>query len=188
MRTSTAPTGLKSPIGSGRTDACSHGTMALLERVARNLLMIRLMDDQSSTAGRLGRRRTLGTLALLAQLASCGPARAPSPPQGPPLTIAGTVVGVDNVSPEDQLARGLRVTVQPDGERKVLVDLAPGWYLNQRGLHFSERDRLSVEGRLSPGDPAIAASRVTKGTTTVALRDAAGRPLWHLADAGADEH
>jgi len=104
------------------------------------------------------------------------------------LTIAGTVIGVDNASPEDQLARGLRVTVQPEGERKVLVDLAPGWYLNQHGLHFSERDRLSVEGRVSAGDPVMAATRVTKGTTSVALRDAAGRPLWHLADAGADEN
>lgn len=101
--------------------------------------------------------------------------------------IAGTIVGVDNVSTEDQLARGLRVTVQ-DGERKVLVDLAPGWYLNQRGLHFSERDRLSIEGRTNASDPVIAATRVTKGTTSVELRDDAGRPLWHLPDAGADQN
>ena len=146
------------------------------------------MDDKSSTLGLMGRRWTLGLLALIAQLASCGPASAPYPPKGPPLTIAGTVVGVDSASPEDQLARVLRVTVQAEGERKVLVDLAPGWYLNKRGLHFSERDRLSVEGRVSAGDPVMAATRVTKGTTSVALRDAAGRPLWQLADAGADEN
>jgi hypothetical protein len=146
------------------------------------------MEDKSVTAAVWARCLSLGMVALLGQLVWCGPARAPSPPQGPPLTIAGTIVGVDNTSPNDQLARGLRVTMQAEGERKVLIDLAPGWYLNQRGLHFSERDRLRVEGRLSAGDPVIAASRVTKGTTSVALRDTAGHPLWHLADAGADEN
>jgi len=34
--------------------------------------------------------------------------------------------------------------------------------------------------------PSIVANRVTKGTTSITLRDAVGRPMWHLADAGAD--
>jgi len=94
----------------------------------------------------------LGALALIAQFAfSCGPSPGPFPPQGAPMTINGTIVGVDNRLPEEQLARGLRVTVLPEGKRKVLVDLAPGWYLNQQGLHFSERDRLSIEGRSNAG-------------------------------------
>ena len=126
----------------------------------------------------------VGVLAFTAQFAfSCGPPPGPFPPQGAPITIDGTIVGVDNRIPEERLARGLRVIVQPEGAPKVLVELAPGWYLNQQGLHFSERDRLSIEGRSNAGDPVILASRVTKGTTSVRLRDAAGRPLWDLADA-----
>jgi hypothetical protein len=128
----------------------------------------------------------LGALALIAQLAfSCGPPPGPFPPRGAPMTIQGTIIGVDNRSADEQLAHGLRVTVQPEGKPKVLVDLAPGWYLDQQGLHFSERDRLSIEGRATSGDPIIVASRVTKGTTSVRLRDAAGHPLWDLPDAGA---
>lgn len=127
----------------------------------------------------------LGALAMLAQFAcSCGPPAGPFPPRTGATTIDGTIVGVDNRSPDEQLAHGLRVIVQPEGQPKVLVELAPGWYLNRQGLHFSERDRLSVEGRLNAGDPVFLASRVTKGKISIALRDASGHPLWDATDAG----
>ena len=92
------------------------------------------------------------------------------------------MIGVDNRTPDEQLAQGLRVTLKPEGRPLVVVDLAPGWYLKQQGLHFSERDRLSVEGASGSGDPVQARS-VTKGAVTVRLRDAAGRPFWDTASA-----
>jgi hypothetical protein len=128
---------------------------------------------------------SLVELALSAQLvAACGPITPVIAPSGAPLSVDGTVVGVDQRSPGEQLAGGLRVTLQPEGQPKVLIDLAPGWFLDQHGLHFSEKDRLSVEGSSRVGDPVVVATRVTKGTTSVTLRDAAGHPLWDSPDAG----
>jgi hypothetical protein len=151
------------------------------------LAQLAAMDEKSSTHDLLGKRIMLGALALSAQLAfACGPPPGPFPPRGAPMTIDGIIVGVDNRSPEEQLERGLRVTVKPEGESKVLVDLAPGWYLNRQGLHFSERDRLSIQGISSAGDPVVLASRVTKGTTSVRPRDAAGHPLWDVTNAGSN--
>lgn len=143
----------------------------------------------SSNLRPIGKGIPLGVLLLLAQFAcSCGPPARPFPPRTGSRTIDGTVIGVDNRPPEEQLARGLRVIVQPEGQPKVLVELAPGWYLNRQGLHFSERDRLSIEGRSNAGDPVFLASRVTKGKVSIQLRDASGRPLWDAADAGSNVH
>jgi len=100
------------------------------------------------------------------------------------LSVDGTVVGVDRRSASEQLSGGLRVTLQPEGRPTVLVELAPGWFLDQQGLRFSERDRLTVEGTSRPGDPMVFATRVTKGTKRFTLRDEDGRPLWGSPDAG----
>jgi len=128
---------------------------------------------------------SLASVLLVARLAAaCAPITPALAPSGAPLSIDGTVVGVDQRSPSEQLASGLRVTLQPEGQPKVLVELAPGWFLDQHGLHFSERDRLSVEGTSRAGDPVLFATRVTKGSTSVTLRDPAGRPLWDSPDAG----
>jgi len=128
---------------------------------------------------------SVASLLLVARLAAaCGPITPALAPSGAPLSINGTVVGVDQRSPSEQLAGGLRVTLQPEGQPKVLVELAPGWFLDQHGLRFSERDRLSIEGTSRAGDPVVVATRVTKGTTSVTLRDPAGHPLWDSPDAG----
>ena len=126
-------------------------------------------------------------LSLAALLAACGPAVLPRSPEQAPRSVEGTVIGIDNRSASEQLSSGLRITLQPEGRPTVLVELAPGWYLNQQGLQFSEQDRLHVEGRSRPGDPVFFASRVSKGDKSVTLRDPAGTPLWRLPEPGPSE-
>ena len=124
----------------------------------------------------------LALLLLVASAGACGPPRPPFPvPPQYRQTVDGPVVGVDRRSLDEQLAQGLRVTLQPTGRPLVVVDLAPGWYLDQHGLRFSERDRLTVEGTIAPDDGVLRAQRVSKGTVSVRLRDELGHPYWDPA-------
>lgn len=88
------------------------------------------------------------------------------------------MIGVDQRTPEEQLRYGLRIKLQPQGSPLVVVELAPGWYLDRQGLRFFERDRLSILGSSSAGDPVLHAQTVSKGSLTVRLRDEQGRPVW----------
>ena len=127
--------------------------------------------------GHSGTLRGSLVVGLLFSLVCCGPARSPLPPSAR-ASFEGTVIGVDNRTPAQQMAEGIRVTLRPEGQPLVVVDLAPGWYLNQQGLHFSERDRLSVEAATNAGDPVVRAQSVSKGSLRVPLRDPAGKPVW----------
>jgi hypothetical protein len=124
-------------------------------------------------------RTTLVALLLVA----CGP------PSGPPFsaanvgeparsTVDGEVLGVDHVAPADKLASGVQLRL--GGEKPVVIDLAPDWYLDKQGLRFAPNERVHVEGREveRSGASILYAPRVTKGQTTVELRDADGNPLW----------
>jgi hypothetical protein len=93
------------------------------------------------------------------------------------------VLGVDHVSPADQLASGVRLRVQPGSGQLVVVDLAPDWYLDRQGLRLSRSDRVRVEGTRGSG-LVLYATRVTKGGRTFELRSPAGRPLWTPPPAG----
>ena len=109
---------------------------------------------------------------------ACGPPRDPFPPPPYLRTVNGSVVGIEQRTLAEQMAQGLRVKIQPAGSPLVVVDLAPGWYLDQQGLHLSERDRLTVEGSIAGGDGVLRAQRVAKGSVIVRLRDGQGRRYW----------
>lgn len=119
----------------------------------------------------------VGGLCVL--VGACGPPGNPFPP--PPTylqTVDGPMIGVEQRSITEQMNYGLRVRIQPAGSPIVLVDLAPGWYLDQQGLHLSQHDRLKVEGTIPASDGVLRAQRLTKGMRSVRLRDEQGRPYW----------
>ncbi|MCC7009186.1 MAG: hypothetical protein IT184_10240 [Acidobacteria bacterium] len=60
------------------------------------------------------------------------------------------------------------------------VHLGPKAFLADRHLSIAQGDRLEVVGARATmnGAPIVIARQVTKGTTTVVLRDESGRPLW----------
>ncbi|HEY2406587.1 MAG TPA: hypothetical protein VGI10_11325 [Polyangiaceae bacterium] len=97
----------------------------------------------------------------------------------PVYTADGNVLGVERGSP-DQPASYLHLVIQPDGKAPVHVELAPGWYLDRAGLHFSEHDRVHIEGREESrsGGDVVVAHRIRKGDQAVELRDDQGRPSW----------
>jgi hypothetical protein len=92
--------------------------------------------------------------------------------------LDGEVIGVDRVPPDQALAGNVRLRVQTDADEPVVVVLAPGWYLDERGLRFSRSERVKLTTTQS-GDPAtFVATEVQKGEQRVPLRDERGRPLW----------
>lgn len=129
-------------------------------------------------------------LACVSPLAgSCAPAGAQS--EGPPRvtqrfdpraveTVDGRILGVDRTPIQDQLAYGVHITVSTDRGRPVSVHLAPGWYLDEKGLRFAPREQVEVRGYRTEvrGEPAIIAEEIKKGGRVVRIRDERGRPLW----------
>lgn len=130
-------------------------------------------------------------------LGSCAPGGAR--PEGPPRathrfepraveTVDGRVLGVDRIPAQDQLSYGVRLKVRDDLGRPVSVRLAPGWYLDEKGLRFAPRERVEVVGVRTrvEGEPAFLAEEIHKGDQVVRLRDKQGRPLWQPRRARAD--
>lgn len=131
----------------------------------------------------------LAWLSLVALVSACGPS---VPPGGPgergtdparaPAAVEGEVLGVDRVTPTDRLASGVRLRLQPGASEMVVIDLAPDWYLTERGLSFARTERVRVEGSRveHAGSIVIYATRVRKGGKTVELREpGSGKPLWN---------
>ena len=137
----------------------------------------------------------VGALCLVPLVAACSPPSDPRGPWRPPqpeptrLAFDGKVLGADGIPPEQRLAENVHLSVTPTivtsgGETlvgiEVAVQLAPGWYLDQRGLHFERNTEVHVEGpyRREGGKIIVIATRVSKGTQVVELRDESGKPLW----------
>jgi hypothetical protein len=74
----------------------------------------------------------------------------------------------------------VRLVVQTEGRALVHVELAPGWYLDERGLRFSKEEPISIEGERQEkgGQEVIVARRIRSQSATVELRDEEGRPVW----------
>jgi hypothetical protein len=139
-------------------------------------------------------RQWLSAAVLAAAITGCSPPGAEAPwraPEPEPIRLAfdGKILGADDVAPEQRLGENVHLTVAPTvvtsgGETlvgvEVSVHLAPGWYLDERGLRFERNSELHVEGpfRREGNKITVYATRVGKGTQVVELRDEKGRPLW----------
>lgn len=136
-----------------------------------------------------------GALSLFPLVAACSPPSDPRDPWRPPepepirLAFDGKILGADGVPPEQRVAENVHVSVTPTvvtsgGQTlvgvEIAVNLAPGWYLDQRGLHFERDSEVHVEGpyRREGGKIIVVATRVSQGTQVVELRDEQGNPLW----------
>jgi hypothetical protein len=135
------------------------------------------------------------SVCFAALLAACSPPVEPEGPWRPPepepvrLAFDGKILGVDNVPPEQRLAENVHLTVTPTivtsgGSTlvgvEVSVELAPGWYLDERGWSAGRNNELHVEGpyRREGGKIIVLATRVARGAQVVELRDEQGNPLW----------
>ncbi|MBX3128717.1 MAG: hypothetical protein KF718_18495 [Polyangiaceae bacterium] len=129
--------------------------------------------------------RRLSWVLALPLLWSCGPPILPPPlpaesAAGETRTVDGEILGVDRQAPSARLSEQVRLVVTPGKESPVEIWLAPAWYLEERGLTVSPKQRIRVEGRQQAGQSGgIEAQRVRLGDRVFELRDAAGRPLWN---------
>ncbi len=99
-------------------------------------------------------------------------------------TADGEISGVDRRDPSRELSEGLMIELRDDDDRPLAVRLAPGWYLDEQGIAYGPRERLSVRGHRSVqnGEPVFVVNEVRQNGRWVRLRDASGRPLWTGAE------
>lgn len=95
-------------------------------------------------------------------------------------TADGEILGVDRQPPGYELAQGLSVRLSTDEAQPIVVQLAPGWYLEEKGVAFRARERMTVRGRreVRDGREVLIATEVRRGENWIPLRDETGRPLW----------
>ena len=96
------------------------------------------------------------------------------------ITFAGTVLSVGVFHPGPGAAEGVRLRIATGDGGVLIVHLAPRSYLEQNGLVLRRGDsvRVTGAGAIVAGREVLLASEISKGSATLSLRDAAGRPLW----------
>lgn len=77
---------------------------------------------------------------------------------------------------------GVHLVLQTEGQPTV-VHVAPQFWLNDNDLAFAAGDRVKVTGSKTvvAGEPALIAQRISRGETSLTLRDEAGLPAWRGA-------
>jgi hypothetical protein len=123
--------------------------------------------------------RQLGLAAVLLATGACAPPILPLPPASAAMSRTdGNVVRVDGAPNSDPDAN-VRLVVQTEGGI-VHVELAPGWYLDERGLRFSKEEAISIDGRhqVKNGEDVVVAHRIRSKSATVELRDEREQPVW----------
>jgi len=137
-------------------------------------------------------RRSILLSALL--VAACGSPQRASPERpgaydrtvsAPIASFDGEVVGVDRTAPADALGTNVRLVLRPQGAEPITVELAPGWYLEEKGLAFSSNERLRVRGQraaASDGGHTMVAWEIQTAQGSWQLRDEQGRPIWRRAN------
>jgi hypothetical protein len=79
-----------------------------------------------------------------------------------------------------------RGVVLKTDQGSFMVDLAPGWYLNEKKFAVQAGDTVSATGSKTSLDnqPGLIAREVTVKGTTLKLRDEQGIPVWQRSGGG----
>lgn len=94
-------------------------------------------------------------------------------------TIKGKVLRLGYFTSRHRMSHGVHLQLQTTNE-VIPIHLGPSWYLENQEIEIKASDTLKIVGsRISfDGQPAIIAAQITKGETTVKLRDKNGFPMW----------
>jgi hypothetical protein len=132
-------------------------------------------------------------IALAMTMALAGPALAQPRPGGGigpvfynPQTVTTVTGQVEKLADLPSLGRGGGKGMQYRGvllktdQGSLMVDLAPGWFLNQKKFVVQAGDTVSATGSKTTLDnqPGLIAREVTVNGTTLKLRDEKGVPVW----------
>lgn len=96
-------------------------------------------------------------------------------------TLEGTVTEVTTTTGTRGMT-GVHVTLATEGDT-IVVHLGPATFLEQNHFTVAKGDVLEVTGSVTTmgNDDVLLARLVTKGDTTVRLRDETGKPLWSMS-------
>ena len=77
------------------------------------------------------------------------------------------------------MSHGVHLQLQTTNE-VIPIHVGPSWYLENQEIEIKPNDTLKIVGSriIFDGKPAIIAAQITKGETTVKLRDENGFPMW----------
>ena len=94
------------------------------------------------------------------------------------VTLTGSVVGETRVD-RGTGHSGVHLLVKT-AEGEFPVHLGPDFWVDAQPVKFAKGDEVTVKGsKVSfEGKPAVIAESVTKGASTLVLRDAQGVPAW----------
>jgi hypothetical protein len=142
-------------------------------------------------------------IALVMAMALAGPVLAQPRPGGGmgsgigpfsynPQTVITVTGQVEKLEELPSLGRGGGKGMQYRGvllktdQGSLMVDLAPGWYLNEKNFVVQAGDTVSATGSkvILDNQPGLIAREVTVKGTTLKLRDEQGVPAWHKAVPG----
>jgi hypothetical protein len=94
------------------------------------------------------------------------------------VTVTGTIIGESRVD-RGMGHSGVHLSVKTaDGE--IPVHLGSDFWVDKQKVKLAKGDEITVKGsRITfEGKPAIIAETLTRGATTLVLRDAKGVPVW----------
>jgi hypothetical protein len=99
-------------------------------------------------------------------------------------TVTGTVT-VENRVDRGMGHKGVHLVLKT-AEGEIPVHLGPDVWVDQQSVKLAKGDEITVKGsRITiEGKPAIIPQTVTKGGSTLVLRDATGTPAWAGGGAG----
>jgi hypothetical protein len=109
-----------------------------------------------------------------------------------PQTVTTVTGQVEKLEELPSLGRGggkgmhYRGVLLKTDQGSLMVDLAPGWYLNEKNFAVQVGDTVSATGSkvMLDNQPGLIAREVTVNGTTLKLRDEQGVPAWHRAGPG----
>lgn len=94
------------------------------------------------------------------------------------VTMSGVVLGEQRVDAAKG-QKGVRLVLKT-GDQQVSVHLGPDTWVDRQKLKIAKGDEVTVKGSKFTYDDkfGLIAQSVTRGSETLVLRDAAGKPAW----------
>jgi hypothetical protein len=101
------------------------------------------------------------------------------PSAGGPIAVDGVVLSVERPRPEDNQAF-VHLVISPADSKPIRLVLAPGWYLEEKGLHFEPQQTIHANGKrvVQNGEPSIVVQTIRQGDRNYLLRDQSEAPAW----------
>jgi hypothetical protein len=95
------------------------------------------------------------------------------------VTVSGTVLGEQRVA-NGKGAKAVRLVLKV-GDEQVSVHLGPDAWVDKQPVKFGRGDEVSVKGSKFTYENkyGLIAQSVTRGDSTLVLRDPAGKPAWN---------